>query len=184
MPIPQPGLRSPPTTAVPVYVPVNSPTATTPTNDPNPPPPDLPDHGTGNPITFPGITSPCDKFPFGIFCWITDQFGEITGAAPIPWHVNVDFPAITTPGGMGITAKTFNIPAFTWDFGNPPASTYPFLQALLGNDFSGAGGTFGFLRDVLGLFLWIWGIWVYGKRKFGGKGLPDGDGTLPEGVVE
>jgi hypothetical protein len=166
-----------------VSVPINIDTATFPPGDPNPQGTSTtPDVGSGSPITFPSIASPCDKFPFGIFCWITDQFTAITDATPIPWHVNVDFPSITTPGGMGISSKTFDMPSFAWDFGDPPATAAPFVTQIAGSDYLGTGGLFGFIRDILGLFLWTWGLWVYGKRKFGGKGLPDGDGTLPEDV--
>jgi hypothetical protein len=53
---------------------------------------------------------------------------------------------------------SFKIPHFGWDFANT----------------SLFDSTFNLLRTFLGFLLWLWGLWVYGKRKFGGKGLPDG----------
>jgi hypothetical protein len=140
------------------------------------------DHGGSSsgvpPVVFPPLTaSPCDKFPFGVFCWIGDQLTTITTAGPIPWHVTVDFPAITVPG-----MPTFNIPAFGWDFGSPGATAGTFVAELTGASYDGQGGFFELIRNVLGFMLWLWGLWVYGKRKFGGKGLPDGDGQVGDGV--
>lgn len=158
--------------------------------DPNPPeggeslPPDAPPceglecFQTGGTPSFqlhlPDIETPCEKFPFGVFCWIMDQLGSWFDQPPIPWHLNVDSWEI--PG----TGQSF--PAFAWDFAAPGAAALPFIQQLTGDELDGGGGVFGLLRNVLGFMLWLWGLWVYGKRKFGGKGLPDGDAALPEEI--
>jgi hypothetical protein len=135
----------------------------------------VPVSGAG--LHFPDITGGCDKFPFGIFCWVTDQLTTLHDTSPIPWHASVDFPSITVPG-----MPAFNVPAFAWDFASPGTAAAPFISALTGASYDGQGGFFGLIRNVLTFFLWLWGIWVYGKRKFGGKGLPDGDGDTGDSV--
>lgn len=133
-------------------------------------PPTYSPPGGGIPsVNFPSISSPCTKFPFGVFCWITAQVNSIVTASAIPWHADVNFPPITVPG-----MPTFDIPDFSWDFGAPPGAAATFTSEL--------NSLFGLIRDVLAFMLWLWGLWVYGKRKFGGKGLPDGDGQVPENI--
>lgn len=182
-----PGSRpgDPVTTTTTVTVMVNPITAPVPDGDPNPAPGTStdggggtstpPDVGTGTPLHLPPITSPCGKFPFGIFCWITAQFDAINEALPVPWHLEVASWPIPQSGGM-------LFPSFAWDFANPGDKALPFIQQLTGSGLDGQGGVFGLLRRALSYMLWLWGLWVYAKRKLSARGLPDGDGSLPEAV--
>jgi hypothetical protein len=110
-------------------------------------------------LVFPSVAFPCDKFPFGIFCWVGGQLGNFFSQPAIPWHVTVHLSDVPLAGGL-------HMPDFGWDFASHPEYFDPFFTTA---------------RTILGFLLWVWGLWVYGKRKFGGAGLPDGgEGELED----
>lgn len=106
------------------------------------------------------VENVCTKFPFGAFCWISDQVALFDGAAEAP-HV------------------TFTHAALVSDLYVLPADTFRFDVDLAATP-AAITDWFPFIRNLLGFTVWIVGLWLLGRRLLG-VNTPDAMGATDDG---
>lgn len=129
--------------------------------------------GAGTPVTPPPTTVPtpggvdfsplapigevCDKFPFGVVCWIGDQVGLIFGQPATPPAIFFDIPGFETD------LVDFDLGEYGWDF-----AEWDVDEEII----------FGPIRAALGFFLWLYGLWFLGTKLLGVRGADSGEQGL------
>jgi hypothetical protein len=119
------------------------------TFDPSAPPaPGGVDTGSGTGLTFPSIHSPCDKFPFGVFCWIGGAIDALVSADPIP--PSITLPSISIPmGGVVGMPDSWDSPEITWSVSEIPDDDW---------------AAFYIVAACVAFFVWLLGLWFVGSR--------------------
>jgi hypothetical protein len=118
--------------------------------------PASPDAGSGGSLHWPSISSPCDKFPFGVFCWVGGALASISGAdATAP---SITLPSMTIPNGSDVFggSGSWDTPEITWSTDEIP---------------SGALAAFYIISAAIAFFVWFFGLWFVGSRMVVGRGV-------------
>lgn len=117
-------------------------------------------------VTVPSLSaSPCDKFPFGVFCWAETNVHTLLTAPTVCPNVSMTIPA----QDAGAFGYSYHMAAYSfgWDF----CTTTVF------------DGYIDTVRTVLAYLVWLGGIFYLGSRLLSIRGAPDtsGSGTELEG---
>jgi hypothetical protein len=100
----------------------------------------------------------CEKFPFGVVCWIADQLELLFLQPAEAPNISVTIPAFDA-GFAVLPAITFG-----WDFGDAK--------------YDGVFDTYiSVVRSALAFLLWLGGLWFVGTRLLGVRGAPDTGGV-------
>lgn len=117
-------------------------------NPPGMPPMDGSSSGGGG-ITWPAIDSPCDKFPFGVFCWVGGALSAIVTADPEAPYLHLPEMEVPLPGVVPGTPDSFTTPDLLLSAEDVPSTVIT-----------------GFDVIALCLVFWVWlhGLWFVGSR--------------------
>jgi hypothetical protein len=116
-----------------------------------------PDTGSGSGLNMPAISSPCDKFPFGVFCWITSAVSSMVTATPAAPYIHLPTIAVPLGGTLGMP-DYWNTPDLRYDFGTLPDAVWVPLYIIAG---------------ALVFFIWLVGLYYAGTRLHLPAATPD-----------
>lgn len=124
---------------------------------------------TSGHVCFPPLNQVCDKFPFGVFCWIKDQISALVNQPAIPPSISMTIPSEHIK--LFSTDYTTGSYTFGWDFGSTQGQAFDvYLDTI---------------RTALSYLLWLGGLFYIGTRLLRIHGAPDprvGDELNGEGA--